>query len=268
MQRAIGFLTGHGYIVLFLWVLLEQVGLPIPSFPILLAAGALAASGRMSLTSGLLVAVVAALSADSSWFILGRSRGGRVLKWLCRISLEPDSCVRTTRDVYQRYGAKSLLVAKFIPGLGAVLAPLAGVSRTPFHRFVLVDGVGALVWAGCYEGLGYIFADQLEDVARLAVHLGRFLVVLLAGTLVAHLSRKYFQRQRFLRKLTIARITPAELKQLLDAGEAVQIVDLRHAQDYELEPSTLPGAIHLDPKDVDTLSGKIAVDRDVVLYCT
>jgi membrane protein DedA with SNARE-associated domain len=268
MQKAVGFLAGHGSIVLFSWVLLEQLGLPIPSFPILLAAGALAASGRMSLSTALLLAVVAALCADSSWFILGRHRGGRVLRWLCRISLEPDSCVRSTRDVYHRYGTRSLLVAKFIPGLGAVLAPLAGASRMSFLRFVLADGSGALVWAVCYEGLGYIFADQLEDVARFAVHLGRFMVVLVAGALLAHISRKYLQRRSFLRKLTIARISPSEVKQLLDAGEPLQIVDLRHAHDYELEPVALPGAIHLDPNNVDVLAAKIALDRDVVLYCT
>jgi membrane protein DedA with SNARE-associated domain len=268
MQGTIAFLVRHGYLVLFVWVFLEQLGLPVPSLPILLAAGALAGSGRMSLETAVLVAVLAALFSDAFWFVFGRLRGNTILRWICKISLEPDSCVRRTQDVYIRHGAKSLLVSKFIPGLGAVTAPLAGISRMRLNRFLLFDCTGILIWAGCYIGLGYVFTDQLEDVAKYALHLGEFLVVLLTAALAAYVGRKYLQRQKFLRELRIARITPAELKRMLDTGERVQIVDLRHSLDFEAEPSTLPGALHFDPLDMDKLLPEIVSDRDVVLYCT
>jgi len=268
MQPTIAFLIRHGYLVLFLVVFLEQLGLPVPSFPVLLAVGALAGSGQMSWGVALALAIFAAVLSDGFWFAIGRRRGSTVLRWICKLSLEPDSCVRRTQDIYVRHGGKSLLVAKFIPGLNAVAAPLAGIFRMRLYQFLLFDACGVLFWATSYIGLGYVFTDQLEDVAKYSLRLGQFLVVLLAGALVAYIGRKYYQRKKFLRELKIARIRPAELKQMLDAGELVQIVDLRHSVDFEAEPSTLPGAIHFDPQDIDTLIPEIAMDRDVVLYCT
>jgi len=268
MHSIIQFLVRHGYLVLFAWVFIEQLALPVPSIPILLASGALAGSGRMSLAAALMVAVLAALLGDSFWFAFGRMRGTRVLKWICKISLEPDSCVRTTEDRYMRNGAKSLLVAKFIPGFGTVAMPMAGISRMAPHRFLFYDGLGSLLWASCYIGLGYIFSDQLEDVANYAQRLGQFLVVLLVAALAVYIGRKYVQRRKFLRELRIARITPGELKHMIDMSEQVQIIDLRHALNFEAEPFTLPGAIHMDPQDIDRLLPELAHDRDVILYCT
>jgi membrane protein DedA with SNARE-associated domain len=268
MHTALAFLIRHGSLVVFTWVLCEQLGLPLPSFPILLAAGAVAGSGRLSLAGALSVAVLAALLSDSFWYIFGRRRGNVVLRWICKISLEPDSCVRRTEEIFVRYGAKSLLVAKFIPGLGAVTPSLAGIFRMPVRRFVLFDALGALIWAGAYIGLGYAFSDQLEDIGRYASRLGQSLVVLLAAALFAYIVRKYSQRRKFLRQLRIDRITAPELKQMLERGEDVQIIDLRHSLDFEAEPFTLPGAIHLDPDDLAEVVSEIARDRDVILYCT
>jgi membrane protein DedA with SNARE-associated domain len=268
MHTVIKFLEGHGYLVLFVWVLIEQLAVPVPSIPILLAAGALAGAGRMSLGTALMIAVLAALLGDGFWFTFGRRRGNTVLRWICKISLEPDSCVRRTQDNYTRYGAKSLLVAKFIPGFGTVAIPMAGISRMPPHRFLLFDGSGALIWAGCYIGLGYLFRDQLEDLANYAQRLGQFLALLLIGALVAYVGRKYFQRRKFMRELRIDRVTPAELKRMIDTGEELQIVDLRHSLNFKAEPFTLPGAIHFDPQEIDKLVVEIARDRDVILYCT
>jgi membrane protein DedA with SNARE-associated domain len=268
MQPTIEFLIRHGYLVLFLLVLLEQLGLPLPSFPVLLAAGALAGSGQMGLGVALALAVLAALLSDSFWFAFGRRRGSSVLRWICKISLEPDSCVRSTQDIYVRHGARSLLVAKFLPGLNAVAAPLAGIFRMRLSQFLLFDACGVLLWVGCYIGLGYVFSNQLEEVAMYSLRLGQFLVVLLAAALGTYIGRKYYQRQAFLRELRIARITPVDLKRMLDVGELVQIVDLRNSLDFEAEPSTLPGAMHFDPNEIDKHLPEIAMDRDVILYCT
>lgn len=268
MQTLIGFLVAHGYLVLFVWVLIEQAGLPIPSIPLLLAAGALAGAGRMNLALCLVVPVVASTISDFCWYEIGKRRGGSVLNWICRISIEPDSCARRTEDLYARLGAKSLLVAKFIPGLSSVAPPLAGIFHMRLSRFLIYDMCGVLLWAGTFVGLGFAFSSELERVAQYAMRLGEMLIFLLVSALVAYILYKYRQRRRFLLDLRVARITPEELKRMLDAGENIQIVDLRHEVEFEADPLTIPGALRLDPKDIEQRQQEILRDRDVVLYCT
>jgi membrane protein DedA with SNARE-associated domain len=268
MNEAFQFLIRHGYTILFVGVLTEQIGLPLPAIPLLLAAGALAAAGQLNLVLALGLAVAAALFSDIVWYELGRRRGTRVLHLLCRIALEPDSCVRRTEDVFARHGARSLLVAKLIPGLSTVAPPLAGIFRMRFPHFLVFDGLGALVYVGIFTGLGYVFSDQLERVAASALQLGTWLGVVLVGGLAAYVLWKYIHRQRFLRQLRIARLTPDELKQQMDSGEHVVIVDLRHTAEFGAEPETIPGALHLSPEHLEQRHHEIPRDRDVVLYCT
>jgi hypothetical protein len=175
-------LSDHGYAVVFAWVAAEQLALPVPSEPVLLAAGALAGAGLL--------------------------------------------------------------------------------------EFLLYDAVGALLWIGTYAGLGYLFSDEIERVAAHARHLGSWLIGLVFASLVLYVAGKYIRRQRFIRHLRIARITPAELKGKLDAGEAMMIVDLRHPLDFGADPVMVPGAVHLNPEELERRSQEIPHDRDVVLYCT
>lgn len=267
-SETIEFLIRHGYTVVFAWVFFEQVGLPLPAIPVLLAAGALAGAGKLSLALVLTLSVLASVVSDMIWYEIGRRRGGKVLNLLCRISLEPDSCVRRTEATFSRHGAKSLLVAKFVPGLNTAAPPLAGVFHMRLSRFLLFDGLGALAWAGGFIGLGYLFSDQLERVADRATELGGWLLVLALAGLGGYISWKYIQRQRFLRQLRVARITPDELRAKLDAGENVVIVDLRHSVDFEAEPMVIPGAQHLDAEEIEQHHDAIPRDRDVVLYCS
>ena len=268
MNETIQFLIQHGYALLFAWVLLEQLGLPVPAIPLLLAAGALAGSGRMDLALVVGLAIIAALVADLFWYYLGRYRGSRVLKLLCRISLEPDSCVRRTEDVFVRLGAQSLLIAKFVPGLNTAAPPLAGIFRMPVSRFMLFDGLGALAWAASFAGLGYIFSDQLERVAAYALRWGSSLVVVLVGSLAAYILWKYVQRQRFLHRLRIARITPKELMERLTAGDEVMIVDLRQPLDIGVLPYRIPGALRMAMEELEKRHEEIPRDRDIILYCS
>ena len=268
MNETIHFLIEHGYALLFAWVLLEQIGLPVPAIPLLLAAGALAGSGRMDLALAVGLAVIAALVADLFWYYLGRYRGSRVLKLLCRISLEPDSCVRRTEEVFTRHGAHSLLIAKFVPGLNTAAPPLAGIFRMPVSRFMLFDGLGAFVWAATCAGLGYLFSDQLEQIAAYALRWGSSLVVVLVGSLAAYVLWKYVQRQRFLYRLRIARISPKELLERLTAGDEVMIVDLRQPLDVEALPYMVPGAIRMAMEELEKRHQEIPRDRDIVLYCS
>lgn len=268
MQALIRFLLHHGYSFLFIWVLLEQAGLPIPSIPLLLAAGGLAGAHRMNLAAAFMIPALAAVLGDLGWFEFGRRRGGKVLNLICRISLEPDSCARRTHDMYARHGAKSLLFAKFIPGLATVAPPLAGVFRMRWSRFLAFDLLGSAIWSGSLVGIGYAFSSELELVAGYILRLGEVLVVLLVGGLAAYIIRKYYDRQKFLRDLRVARITPEELKVMLDTGEQIQIVDLRHSIEFEAEPLTIPGALRMDPDQLESQQKEIQRDRDVILYCT
>lgn len=268
MDEVLDFLIRNGYAVLFAWVWTEQVGLPVPGEPVLLAVGALAGTGRARLDLAIAVAVAGCLLADLIWYEVGRWRGPQVLRFLCRLSLERDSCVRESQDTFIRYGARSLLVAKFLPGLNTVAQPLAGIVGMPRGRFLAFDVLGGILWVGLYVGLGYVFADQLEVVAAYAVRLGQWLIVLLVAALVGYLLVKWVNRRRFIRRLRIARITPEELKRRLDAGDVVTIVDLRHALDYEAEPMVIAGAIRLTTDELEARHGEIPRDRDIVLYCT
>lgn len=268
MHRTLDFLIHHGHAVLFAWVLVEQMGVPIPAMPLLLAAGALAGTGQLNFFASLLFAVLGAVTSDSVWFQLGRRRGIKILQLLCRISLEPDSCVRRTEGIFSKQGARSLLVAKFLPGLGLVTPPLAGIFRMRFSRFLMFDALGSMLWAGAFLGVGYAFSGEIERVAASLASLGGWLLVLVAGALAAYIGYKYIARQRFLRELRIARITVDELKEKIDAGEQVTIVDLRHSMDFEAEPETIPGALHMEAKELEEKSDRLPQDGEVVLYCT
>jgi membrane protein DedA with SNARE-associated domain len=267
MHSVLEFLVEHGYVVLFCWVFAEQIGLPVPTIPLLLAMGALAGAGRLSVMAAALLSILAALCADFVWYWLGRTRGMKVLQFLCKISLEPDSCVRQTEGVFAKSGAWSLLFAKFVPGLGTVAPPLAGMIQMRLRRFILFDGAGATLWAGAFLSLGYLFSEQIELVATYAARLGRGLGVLLVSGLVLYLAYKVIVRRQFLRELRIARISVDELKRKIDAGEDLVIVDLRHSIDFEANPETIPGAVHLDVARLEERD-RLPRDRDVVLYCT
>lgn len=268
MEEILEFIVRYKYVVLFALVFAEQIGLPVPALPFLLAAGALVRTGQLDLGTALLIGVVASVVSDVVWYQIGRRRGMKVLNLLCRISLEPDSCVRRTEDLFARHGARSLLVAKFFPGYNTAAPPLAGVFGMRFGRFLLFDALGAVLWLGAFGGLGYAFGHQLEElvgrVQALGVRLGAAVLIGVA----AYVLYKYVQRRRFLHDLRIARITAAELAAKLDAGEDVVVVDLRHSVDFEADPETVPGALHLPVEDVEQRAAEIPHEQEVVLYCT
>ena len=268
MNEIIAFLVRHGYSLLFAWVLAEEAGLPLPSAPVLLAAGALAGRRRMYLPVVVAVPLLAATMCDTFWYILGRRRGVGVLRFICRISLEPDSCVRRTQLSFERRGAWALVIAKFVPGLSAMTAPLAGISGMRWRRFALLDALGALLWSSAYISAGFVFSTKLERVLALLSFLGSGLLVLLLTALAGYIGWKWQNRRQFLRKLRIARITPEELKRRMDAREDVVIVDLRHSLEFDAEPQTIYGAVHMDPADLEEAVEVIPRDREIVLFCS
>jgi membrane protein DedA with SNARE-associated domain len=224
--------------------------------------------GLLGLPFVIAVGVGASLLSDLIWYEIGRTRGSQVTHLLCRISLEPDSCVRRSQDVFARYGGWSLLVAKFVPGLNTVAQPLAGILGMRRSRFLLVDALGAVLWIGTYVGLGYLFSDQIERVAAYGRNLGSGLFGLAVGGLALYIAGKYIRRQRFIRRLRISRVTPVELWRRIETGEPLMVVDLRHALDFAVDSVVIPGAVHVSPEELERRWQEIPRDRDVVLYCT
>jgi membrane protein DedA with SNARE-associated domain len=260
------FIEQHGYALLFFWVLAEQGAIPLPSIPLLVAAGALVRLGRLQMLVAIACCVAAALVADTVWFQLGKHRGQRVLHFLCRVSLEPDSCVRRTENAFLKYGLNSLLVSKFVPGLNAVASPLAGSSGAPYWRFLAYDSAGTMIWSAAYLTLGYVFFEQLESVVLYASRMGSSLLSLVVGLFALWICWKFLQRRRFLKQLNVARITPEELRDRLEAGEDLLIVDLRTKLDEH--PSTIPGAVRISTEDLTSGVQAIPRDRDIILFCS
>jgi membrane protein DedA with SNARE-associated domain/rhodanese-related sulfurtransferase len=258
----------YGYLLLFAWVLVEQVGIPLPATPVLLAAGALSAEGQLSFGLALLASLAASLTSDTTWFFVGRRYGHHVLRLLCKLSLEPTICVRRTQESFGRRRASTLLYAKFVPGLATLAPPVAGQNGMSYGRFLLFDSIGATLWIGTMLAAGRLFGDLLKRDPSLLNWVGRFsgalLILGILGFLIARISR----RRMVVRGLVAARLEPVELKRQLDAGEPVYIVDLRHPLELLPDPFTLPGALHLSPEALAARHLEIPRDRDVVLYCT
>ena len=257
----------HGYVWLFLAALLERLGLPLLVTPVMVAAGAVAGIGDLSLVGIILVAVVASEIGDLVWYELGRLQGSSVLRLLCKISLEPDSCVRRSEDAFARHTTTSLLSSKFVPGVGRLAGPIAGMSGMGRGRFLVINALGSLLWAGVFALVGYIPARKLPIDVLLEETAGWLLALLLVA-LVANIVWKYVQRQRFIRSLRVSRMTVEELKAAIDHGERPFVVDLRHRLEFLVNPRTVSTAVRISPDELPLRHAEIPRDREVVLYCT
>jgi membrane protein DedA with SNARE-associated domain len=261
-------LVRHGTVILFFVVFIDRIGIPLPSAPWLLAAGALAVAGKIDWLTALVAATFGGLLADVIWFYLGRHYGKSVLGFLCRISFEPDSCARRTQNLFTRYGMRGLVVSKFIPGLSTLAPPLAGNSRVSTSRFFFFDGLSSVLHGGCFILLGVLFNRQLEQIIHALVGLGHGAIGVVAGLAALYISFKYFQRHRLLRELRMARITVDELHQKQEAGEKPMILDLRPHIELAQNPSLIRGAIHMTMDEVEHRHQEIPSDRDIILYCS
>jgi membrane protein DedA with SNARE-associated domain/rhodanese-related sulfurtransferase len=258
----------YGYLLLFAWVLVGQCGIPLPATPVLLAAGALSAEHELNFAFALLASLAASLAADSGWFFIGRRYGHHVLRVLCKLSLEPTVCVRRTQNSFGRYRAVTLMIAKFVPGLATLAAPVAGQNGMAYSEFIFFDAIGATLWVGTLLTVGLFFGDLLRDDPSLLNWVARFSGALLLLAILAFLVGRVMRRRMVLKKLVASRLEPEELKRQLDAGEQVYIVDLRHPLELLPDPFTLPGALHFSPESLAARHLEIPRDRDIVLYCT
>jgi membrane protein DedA with SNARE-associated domain len=263
---ALQFLTHHGYSVIFVSVLAQQLGLPVPAMVVLLAAGAVAGEGSLNFGVAILVGVVATVLGDFVWYMLGRRFGSRFLGLLCRISLEPDSCVERTGNVYSKYGTFSLVFAKFVPGLSTVVMPLAGKFKLPASRFLLFDTLGAVLWTGSYMAVGWLFREQLERVGEALQRMGAWLGLMATVAFALYLALRYLRRRVIYRDLRMARIAPWELKERLDKGEDLLVIDLRNP--IEWDEGIIVGATPIAAGELANHAALLKEKSEVVLYCS
>jgi membrane protein DedA with SNARE-associated domain/rhodanese-related sulfurtransferase len=268
MPLALQFFIHYAYPILFLWVMGEQLGAPIPSIPVLVTAGSLTATHELSLALVLVSVLAGCFVADSLWYFLGRRYGGGMVRLVCKFSFETSTCVRRTEDYFTKHGPQALLVAKFVPGLGTVAAPIAGQTGMKYPVFLAYDLAGASFWAVTVALTGRFFGDVVKHnpwaLAWLAHSAGILFLLAIAGFLLY----RVWKQQSFLKQVETARLDPAELKEMLDSGENPFIVDLRHPLDYLPDPRVLPGALRISPSQLLERAAEIPRDRDIVLYCT
>ena len=268
MAQLTQYVVAYGLPLIFGIVLLEQLGAPIPAIPVLIVAGALSVERDLAAWQVLLVAVAASVIADSLWYALGRFQGNRILKTLCKISLSPDSCVRQTESVFERWGMPSLLFAKFIPGFSTVAPPMAGAIGARPSAFLLYDAGGALVWAGAGVTAGMLFHRAIDRALSLLASLGSGALVLLGGGLALFVAFKWWQRRRFYKVLRMARITVDELRSLMDEGKSPIVADVRTAGARARDPRRIPGATVMEASELDARLAELPRDREIILYCT
>lgn len=255
----------YGLYLVFANVLLEQIGLPLPAYPTLVITGALINRGEYSAPTLLLTAICASLIADYAWYLAGQRYGRKVTAILCRISLSPDSCVRQTEVIYLRWGTPSLLVAKFIPGFASVASALAGTVGARRPTFILFDCLGTLLWAGLAIYLGSLFSASVEDLLSVLQELGQGGAALIALAFAGFVASKWWQRYRFLRSLRMARISVAELNELVEQGQAPLIIDVRSKLAHHAE--RIPGAVVLSIEDISSSEFEHLIDGEVIVYC-
>ena len=269
MQLLLTLVEQYGLWLVFANVLALQLGLPTPAYPTLIVVGALTARGDVTVAQVIAVATCASLIADFVWYAAGSRHGRRVLRLMCRLSLSPDSCVRQTENIYERWGAPSLMVAKFVPGFAAVATSMAGLVRTSLWRFALFDTIGAVLWSGVAVGLGWIFRDAVNDVIAVFNQAGHWGLVALAAALALYLAVKMVRRQQLIRSLRMARLSVEELSDMLANEERPLIVDVRSLSHQQ--QGRIPGAIGIDSHAFDeSLKASGLHERtgqEVIVYC-
>lgn len=263
----LGLLQEYGVWLVFANVLCTQLGLPIPAVPTLMVAGAFAAAGGVNLPAIVAASVAGALIADNGWYLVGRRYGYRVLAALCRFSLAPDLCVRQSETNYQRWGANLLLFAKFIPGVALVAPPLAGMVRMGHRRFLLFVGLGDLIWASTYIGIGYFLDRQFTLIMSVFDGLGYYVAAIAGLMVLAYIAYRFVQRQKLSRSFEMTRVTADDLVQLMQSAEAPVLVDVRSTVARNLDSRRIPDAVHLEVSELRNIRAIIPADTHLVVFC-
>ena len=262
-------LSGRGGLAfVFLNVLSEQAGLPIPAVPTLLVAGALAVADPRWGIAAITLAAIACIASDVCWYFAGRGYGNRVIQLLCRVSLSPDSCVSDTHARFERWGLRALIFAKFVPGLSTLAPPLAGALRLRFRSFLLMTSLGALLWVGVFAAIGALAAPRIMALLPRIGELGGRAAILIASLAVLFALLKWLERRRFYSALRMARIDVHELRSMMGRTPPPMVVDVRSRSARALDPRAIPGALQVPPDEMGRIMASLVHGGEVILYCT
>jgi membrane protein DedA with SNARE-associated domain len=268
MEEMTELLAQYGLLLVFANVLMTQSGVPLPAVPMLIVAGAFVGQGQLALVPLILVSVTASLIGDTLWYFAGRRYGYRILRTLCRVAIEPDSCVKQTENIFERWGAPSLMLAKYVPGFSTVAPPLAGTMRLAFPAFLAYSAIGALLWAGVPIALGVVFHLQVEMALMWLQGMGTGALMVVAAMVLAYIVVKMVERYMLIRFLRMVRIGAAELREMMTQETKPVVLDVRSAVARKLDPRRLPGAIAVDIDTPHAVLIAVPPDRDVVVYCS
>ncbi len=268
MEEMTGLLAQYGLALVFVNVFLTQVGVPVPAIPTLIVAGALVQQGALSLPLVLATAVGASLLGDIPWFVAGRTLGSRAIAALCRVAIEPDTCVKQTETIFERWGAPSLVFAKFIPGFSIVAPPIAGAMRLAVLPFFVFSAIGAAVWAGVAVAAGMMFHAQVDWMIKWLAEMGARAALVIGSGVVLFIAFRWIERRLLIRWLRMARISVDELHEQLQRTDKPVVLDARSATARKLDPRRVPGARAVDLGDLERHLAGIATEREVVVYCT
>jgi len=256
--------SNNGYILLFLLVLADQAGLPIPAAPVLVGAGVLARSGAVQIPVVIALSALASILGHGAWYLAGRRRGAAIIKLLCRLSLEPDACVRRTEELFKHVGPTSLLWVRFIPGLDVLAQPLVAMAGMPWPNYLFITLIGAVMWSSVLLGLGYAIGKT--GVNDLFAGAGIQILALGAAALGIYLVYKLVLRL-LSRSRDVPRIGPAELQAMLEAGRPLIILDLRTQAELSRSGEHIPGSKHLSRGERRVLSRTPKEGFGAVVLC-
>jgi len=266
MTFLINLILDYGLLLVFLNVLVEQAGAPVPAYPTLIVAAAYLVTDANSFAALLATGVLAAVVADTCWYLTGRGYGTRVLRMLCRISLSPDSCVSQTESIFMRFGAPSMLFAKFVPGFASVATAMAGAVGLRYWKFVLFDALGAALWVGVALALGYIFRDAIAEILSTLQSLGKYGLILLLLALAAYIASKWWRRRQFIQQLRMDRVSVDQLYDLMKRDSGATVLDVRTPLS-QAASGRIPGAHTVDMERIAESIAGVPRDDEVIIYC-
>lgn len=272
MDQLTALMVEHAVAVVFIATFVSRIGLPLPAAPLLVVAGALAAAAQPLVV----VALVAAswlgnVLGNGVWFYAGRLYGYRFMRLLCKISVSPDSCVRSSETMIGRWGGLSLVAAKFVPGVSVVAPPMAGALGMSSLRFLAFETAGALMWTAIFLALGWLFRDQIQSVLDTLSEAGGVAVVALVIALVVFVAFRYWRRRVMLRLTGLPRVTVGELLGLLEGEPPPIVIDVRGEGGVQVDPRRIPGALPISLKEIQQRRARLPFegdDREIILYCS
>jgi membrane protein DedA with SNARE-associated domain len=270
MGDSLSLIAHHGYIIVFLIVFLEAIGLPVPAALALVAGGAAAASGLLRVPAALLLAVAGMLLGDSLLYVLGSHMGWSLLGFLCKVSANPETCILRSAESFYKRGRATLLIAKFIPGVNAMAAPLAGSMKMRFGQFLGLDLIGASFYALAYGGIGFLFRDFVTAITRGFRVAGRVTEIVVILALIAFIAHRVWLYSKHRVYRVVPRVQVMELAKKLQSEESgkILLIDVRSHGYYDSGAERIRGSVRIEPNNLSQEIKKLPKDKDIYLYCT